>query len=82
MTKLNFLGFSSALFPVERLGHFCPLVSIYNTEKCWINSLAVPDLSLFRTSFEPRVSHCLFLTLYFTLMEGNEKYNEEADRVG
>lgn len=38
-------------------------VSIYNTENCWINSPAVPDLSCFSRSFEPCMSYSLCLIL-------------------
>lgn len=47
--------FSSALVP-HRLSF-----SIYNTENCWINSLAVPDLSCYSSSFEPCMSYCTLL---------------------
>lgn len=59
--------FSSALVPAERLGHFCLSVIIYNTENCWINSPAVPDLRCFSSSFEPCMSDSVSLALWVSV---------------
>lgn len=52
--KLDLTCLSSALDSCETLGHFCLSVSKHNTENCWINSMAVPDLSCFSSHFEAR----------------------------
>lgn len=86
--------FSPALVPAQTLGHVCLSLSIYNTENCWINSQAVPDLSCFSSSFEPcmsfslwpSVSVCLSLMLfsahflYDTFQPCTEKEIKNTDR--